>query len=88
MSMRSSSTMRVMVVRATSAATRKKMKGKNDAMASMRSASEAKLTTPKFFVRSMTSQSGGSMSSISFWASASSCSALSSSSLASAAAAS
>ncbi len=42
------------------------MKGKNDAMASMRSASEAKLTTPKFFVRSMTSQSGGSMSSISF----------------------
>ena len=54
--------MRVMVVRATRAATKKKMKGKNDAMAFTRSVSFSKLTRPKFLARSMTSQSGGSMS--------------------------
>ncbi len=71
-STRSSSTMRVMVVSATSAATKKKMNGKNEAMESTRSASEAKLTTPGFFVRSMMSHSGASIASISSCARASS----------------
>ena len=46
MSTRSSSTMRVMVVSATRAATRKKMNGNTCAMLSTRSASASKLATP------------------------------------------
>ena len=46
MSSRSSSTMRVMVVSATSAATKKKMNGNTAAMLSTRLASASKLAAP------------------------------------------
>ncbi len=56
--------MRVMVVSATRAATRKKMNGNTCAMESTRFASDSKLATPWFWSRSMTSHDGFSKSSI------------------------
>ena len=63
-STRSSSTMRVMVVSDTKAATKKKMNGNTMAMRSMRPASDLKLSAPMFFERSSTRISGASSSSI------------------------